>query len=96
MQKPLVIVDVDTNQKYELTGKALVSIGRDADNDIPLRNDPAAVSCHALLTFAKDGYWLEDLGTSCGTFVNHERIEKAVSVTTGDTILIGRTRLVVQ
>lgn len=91
--KPVTaLIDIDTKQRYKLERTALISIGRDLENQIALPNDPAVSSCHALITFAKDSFWLEDLGTNSGTFLNDNRVTTPVVLSIGDSILVGRTR----
>ncbi|HEY9791645.1 MAG TPA: FHA domain-containing protein [Candidatus Obscuribacterales bacterium] len=92
VQRPSALIDVDSKRRYELVPKDVISLGKDKDNDISLENDPAAHGCHALITFAVNNFWLEDLGTTCGTFLNDVRIEKPVMLSPGDSILVGRTR----
>jgi pSer/pThr/pTyr-binding forkhead associated (FHA) protein len=92
LKRPSALVDVDTKHRHELMLKDVISLGKDRENDICLEHDPAASGCHALITFAVNNYWVEDLGTSCGTFVNDARIEKPVMLSPGDSILVGRTR----
>jgi len=68
--------------------KKTVSIGRMEDNDVVIDN--LAVSRHhARLVQEKDKYFLEDLSSHNGTFVNDERIVKC-EMNEGDNILIGK------
>ena len=43
-----------------------------------------------------DGVWLDDLGSTNGTFVNGKRLERAQLVRAGDVIRVGETELQVQ
>lgn len=68
--------------------KENISIGRMEDNDVVIDN--LAVSRHhARLVREKDKYYLEDLSSHNGTFVNDERIIKC-ELKYGDNILIGK------
>jgi len=68
--------------------KETVTIGRMEDNDVVIDN--LAVSRHhARLVREKDKYYLEDLSSHNGTFVNDERIIKC-ELNEGDNILIGK------
>jgi ABC-type multidrug transport system ATPase subunit len=49
-------------------------------------NHPLISARHARLTRGHDGFWLEDLGSLNGTFVNGRRITTAVRVRRGDVI----------
>jgi pSer/pThr/pTyr-binding forkhead associated (FHA) protein len=75
-----------------LTLRASNTMGRDAGNDIALR-DEAASARHATLE-VRDGEWfIEDLGSTNGTLVNGVRIERRERVRPGDEIAIGRIAL---
>jgi len=75
------------------TGKQEITIGRDAENDIQIDN--IAVSGeHARILKGPDHYFIEDLNSTNGTFVNEEKITKRV-LEENDAITIGKHTLVV-
>lgn len=66
-----------------------VTIGRAAQNDIVLR-DPYISKNHAKITIDEGEYFLEDLGSANGTFINDTRIFDVVKLRDGDRIRIGQ------
>ncbi|MBW1807310.1 MAG: AgmX/PglI C-terminal domain-containing protein [Deltaproteobacteria bacterium] len=59
----------------ECFAQAKVTIGRDEDSDLQL-DDEIISRAHALITISSDGMILEDLGSSNGTCVNGEAVER--------------------
>ena len=75
-------------------GDAL-KIGRAADCQLVLDDDYVSTR-HAQIVRTDDGYMVEDLGSTNGTYVNNERVTSATPFTTADTLRIGRTLMVVE
>ena len=70
---------------------AVNSLGRDVNNSIVI--DDSFVSAeHALLTFRGRAWYVEDRGSTNGTFVNGHRIQRPVALSFGDEVVIGRVR----
>jgi hypothetical protein len=82
--------DLKTGSKIEITSTSVV--GREADNGIPLHDDEFASARHARIDPRTDGVWVEDLGSTNGTFVNGGRIA-AERLKPGDVLRIGQTEL---
>jgi sigma-B regulation protein RsbU (phosphoserine phosphatase) len=68
-----------------------VLIGRKSDADVVLNNQHVSRH-HAKLVKTADGYDLQDLGSTHGTFVNESRVENKV-LKHGDKISIGKDRI---
>lgn len=85
-----VIQGRDQGKRFDLT-HALLGIGREASSAIQL-HDTEASRRHAELR--RDGatgqFFLTDLGSSNGTYVNSERVQRHV-LKSGDRVQIGRT-----
>lgn len=79
-----------------LTGTSLplrdagVLIGRNPECALVL-DDEFASGRHARILRAEDGWYVEDLGSTNGTFVGQYRVGDPVPVETGTSIRIGRT-----
>jgi pSer/pThr/pTyr-binding forkhead associated (FHA) protein len=71
-------------------------VGRGAENAIRLDADTTVSSRHATLDSRPDGLWVEDAGSTNGTFVNGARVTSARLVHPGDVIRIGHTDLLVE
>ena len=77
---------------YEIDGRPL-TIGRGPLNDLRLDGDEFASSRHACIEARGDGIWIEDLGSTNGTWVNGVRLEGTQLLIPGDVIRIGETDL---
>src|SRR5688572_30826144 len=82
----------ELNKMFELTAP-LITLGRDIINDITI-SDPEMSRQHCQLTRTDDGYTLEDLNSTNGTFINGERLAGSRSLKNGDNIGFGETVLV--
>lgn len=77
------------NQIFELT-KDAITLGRDITNDITI-NDPEVSRHHLRITRGADGYTIEDLGSTNGTFINGQRLTGSRAMNRGDMIGLGET-----
>ncbi len=68
------------------------SIGRNVNNTIFVEDDFASTN-HAMLTFRGRSWFIEDQGSTNGTYVNGHRIERPVALSFGDELTIGRVRM---
>ncbi|HRQ23383.1 MAG TPA: FHA domain-containing protein [Anaerolineales bacterium] len=77
-----------SQKEFELI-KPEITIGRDESVDLPITS-PAISRRHAKLTREGDGFVLEDLGSSNGTFVNDQRLSGRRTLKSGDRIRLGQ------
>lgn len=77
-----------------LLNRAPFTLGREAD--VALDSDEAASRHHARVSFADGDFWIEDLGSANGTWVNRHRIRRPVELHRGDIVEIGQHRFEVR
>ncbi|HRK89281.1 MAG TPA: FHA domain-containing protein [Anaerolineales bacterium] len=78
----------DPAKVFELI-KSEIVIGRDEGVDVVIPT-PAVSRRHAKLSMEGNGYVIEDLGSSNGTFVNGERLRARKALNAGDEIKLGQ------
>jgi signal transduction histidine kinase len=83
-----VIKGRDQGKRYELVDRVL-AVGRDRTNPIQL-NDAEVSRRHAELRRENGGYYIVDLNSANGTYVNYERISHT-ELRSGDKLQLGRT-----
>lgn len=86
MAKLVILKDGDLVAETPLGAKKL-TIGRDAESDIRL-NDLSVSRCHARLVRVFNDYYLEDLKSTNGTFLNERQVSKHM-LKSGDLLRIG-------
>jgi FHA domain len=83
---------IDENTEFELDSTG-ISIGRGGPNDVRLDGDDYASANHARVEPRRDGVWIEDVGSTNGTFVNGVRLSRARKLAAGDLVRVGDTDL---
>lgn len=68
-----------------------VAVGRGGQNEVPLEGDEFASAQHARFESRRDGLWVEDIGSTNGTFVNGARVTTPRRLSKGDVVRVGQT-----
>jgi hypothetical protein len=68
-----------------------LTIGRSPGCGVAMPEDIYTSTLHARLFRRNDQLWVEDLGSTNGTFVNSEQISQAMKLGKGDLLQIGST-----
>jgi hypothetical protein len=91
----LVVVASPAGEPAEGTSlglDAIATIGRDVNNAIVVEDQFASAE-HAILTFRGRAWYLEDLGSTNGTYVNGSPVTEITPLGFGDVIQVGQVRL---
>jgi pSer/pThr/pTyr-binding forkhead associated (FHA) protein len=92
--QPRVLTISQGNQAGQTADLAngMIMIGRGADCQLILDDDYVSTR-HARVVGAPNGIYIEDLGSTNGTYVNGQRITAPTTITLADTVRIGKTML---
>jgi pSer/pThr/pTyr-binding forkhead associated (FHA) protein len=92
----LVIVEPPERrgQEYALTDE--VTVGRAGGCGVPLPDDTFVSQLHARVFRRNGQLYVEDLGSTNGTYLNRKKVASAVAMGKGDKLKIGKTTLEVQ
>jgi hypothetical protein len=86
-----IVQGQQTGETAELA-PGLVMIGRGADCQLVLDDDYVSTR-HARVVAGESGLYIEDLGSTNGTYVNGTRITAPTAISLSDTLRIGKTIL---
>ena len=88
MESPMEVPAVGTS----IALGPINSIGRNVNSTIFIDDDFVSGG-HAMLTFRGRSWFIEDQGSTNGTYVNGHLIDRAVALSFGDELTIGRVRM---
>ncbi len=92
-KQPEITLSIQADQGQETIrrfSQPEIMIGRDPNCDLAMM-DEALSAHHARLAYHHGQWWLEDLNSTNGTFLNRERLTTAAVVITGDRFKCGNT-----
>jgi pSer/pThr/pTyr-binding forkhead associated (FHA) protein len=84
----------ERGQVFAVDGDA--TLGRGGGCTIPLTFDTFVSTVHARLSSCDGQLWVEDTGSTNGTFVNGKRVDAPVQLRKGDKVKLGETVLEAQ
>jgi len=84
----LKLIRLESGNVQQFT-KAEINIGRDPACECVIP-DKTVSTRHARLIFHHKHWWLEDLGSTNGTFLNDEPVSLAIIITSGDQLRCGQ------
>jgi pSer/pThr/pTyr-binding forkhead associated (FHA) protein len=91
-RQTILLVQPDGTKSYPYRLEAATTIGRAAECE--LRLDDTYVSQQHARIFDRNGNWyVEDLGSTNGTFVNEQKLVAPAMLTPGDTVRVGTTKV---
>lgn len=95
MKKPaaLLVVGGDLNGTIFDLNESTLSIGRNADNEIPLEFNGISRYHFKVIKQSEDRWIIQDLGSKNGTFVNNKKITSDNYLNKGDIIKVGNIAL---
>ena len=88
----LVVTQGSQTGQSAALADGVILIGRGADCQIILDDDYVSTR-HARVVSGENGIYVEDLGSTNGSYVNGQRITAPTTITMSDTVRIGKTIL---
>lgn len=91
----LLFMEGDAEDEKRTFSQNEIIIGREENCDVFLA-DPVISSRHARLVYRNMHWWIEDLMSTNGTYLNDERVESPAILINGDELRIGKCILMVE
>jgi pSer/pThr/pTyr-binding forkhead associated (FHA) protein len=89
---PRELVVTDEGGRRTVPLKESLTVGRAATCDVAIR-DTYVSNVHARI-YQRDGsWWLEDLGSTNGTYMNRTRVQQPTAIGPGDEVKLGKATL---
>ncbi len=88
----LVLQSDSGTRRFALVEGKCWTVGRGEESNIVIK-DRCISRNHAMLQSTESGYYLIDMGSSNGTFVNGRRVSVPLIIHDGDTVTFGQTEL---
>ena len=86
---PLTLTNLaEAGIKSQHYTRPVIIMGREPDCDFHM-DDQTVSSQHARLSYRQQQWWLEDLASTNGTFLNGEAVTTPVVITHGDELRLG-------
>ncbi len=79
----MILKSVSGEKQVELRGQIVAGRSEDADLVLTLGHPSRR---HARITAGDDGVWIEDLGSTNGTYVNGRKVDASVQLNAGDRV----------
>ena len=91
MTVPPIIMQVNMDQQTitQRFSQTEIILGRDPSYDLTLDNSTISLR-HSRITFHDKQWWVEDLDSTNGSFLNNVSIDTPTVITSGDQLKLGR------
>jgi len=90
---PLSLINPDQEQRYQFAGSEII-LGRDPACDCCLEEKTVSLR-HSRISYHHNQWWIEDLGSTNGTFINQEQVSEPMVITQGDRLRLRQVTLLV-
>lgn len=92
LQTPITIRDISQDEARNFRDNEIF-VGRDKLAQIRFQHDEAVSNMHARLFYKENNWWVEDLLSTNGTFLNQNPINTPAIIISGDQITCGKTTI---
>lgn len=91
-QQAVLTIKTESTPDQRFTLRPVTAIGRSTENHL-VTDDPFTSANHAMVIWRENHWWIEDLASHNGTYLNDERVAEPKALNSGDRIRVGETIL---
>lgn len=91
---PALAIKVLEKETVETFTISEVILGRSLNCDYPIPDETVSAR-HARMSYHHNQWWVEDLGSTNGTYLNDERVNVPTVVISGDELRCGQVSLII-
>ena len=88
----LLSVEIDDQRIPKLFKQPEIILGRDPANDLSIENETISLQ-HCKLSYRQGQWWVEDLGSTNGTYLGSSLLTSATILTDGDVLGLGKANI---
>lgn len=85
-------VQIDDEEIVKRFRQEEIILGRDPSADFPIKDETISLR-HCKISYHQKQWWVEDLDSTNGTFLNNDPIETETILTNGDQLRLGKVEL---
>lgn len=91
--KDIMLIEKNTQDKIQVPIAEEIIIGRNSNvSDLVLKGDKAVSGKHCKIIYEDGKFFIEDIGSSNGTYVNQTKIKGKTEIVRGDELVMGRRK----
>ncbi len=89
----IMLIEKNSQDKIQVPIADQVIVGRNSNmSDLVLKGDKAVSGKHCKITHENGRFFIEDIGSSNGTYVNQTKIKGKTEIVSGDELVMGRRK----
>jgi pSer/pThr/pTyr-binding forkhead associated (FHA) protein len=93
--KIALITTIDDPPIESIFSKAEIILGRDSTCDFPIDDDRVSMH-HCKITHKQNQWWVEDLNSTNGTFLNESFVNTKIILINGDILRLGHVEIIIK
>lgn len=92
---PIILeAQIEEGESKRVFRQIQMILGRDPSVDFPLNDETISLK-HSKISYHNKQWWIEDLESTNGTYLNDESVKTETIITNGDKLRLGKVEIIV-